>query len=308
MTAHDHRARFGSVVTAMVTPFDAQGVLDLDAAAVLARWLAGHGSDGLVVAGTTGEGMVLTDPEKADLWRAVAEAVTVPVIAGAGTNDTQHSIELAKRAAGTGVDGILVVTPYYSRPSQQGLYEHFTAVAGATSLPVMLYDIPIRSGRRIDTSTFVRVSEAASNVVAVKDATGDPAGAARTVAAMPSSFEVYCGDDSLTLPLMAVGAVGVVSVAAHWAGVEMREMISAFAAGDVARAAHINRRLIESYTFESSEEFPNPLPAKAACRVQGLDVGQCRLPMGSAPPELDGEARRIITRLSTPSTAGNLGA
>jgi len=293
-------------VTAMVTPFDADGALDLDAATTLARWLVDNGSDGLVVAGTTGEGPVLADAERVDLWRAVAEAVTVPVIAGSGTNDTAHSIRLTKAAAEAGADAALVVTPYYSRPSQDGLYGHFRAVAESTSLPVVLYDIPVRTGRRISCDTMARLTADVANVVAVKDSTGDPAGAARLLTQTPPSFELYSGDDALALSLMAVGAVGVVSVAAHWVGREMGEMIAAYAKGDVEGARHANARLIESYAFESTDEFPNPLPAKAACRAQGLRVGQCRLPMGAAPPELDGEVRRILTRLGRTSDGGSL--
>jgi 4-hydroxy-tetrahydrodipicolinate synthase len=291
------QARFGAVVTAMVTPFGSDGALDLDAAVHLARWLADHGSDGLVVAGTTGEGPVLTDDERRDLWRAVVEAVTVPVIAGTGTNDTRHSIELTKTATKVGVDGVLLVTPYYSRPSQAGLFEHFSAVAAATDLPVVLYDIPVRSGRRIATATMLRLATETPNVVAVKDATGDPAGAARLLVHAPGSFDLYSGDDSLTLPLVAVGGVGIISVCAHWAGQEMAEMVAAAAKGDLDTARTLNARLVESYDFESTDEFPNPLPAKAACRALGLPVGQCRPPMGAAPPELEGEALRLLTRL-----------
>ncbi|HVX21624.1 MAG TPA: 4-hydroxy-tetrahydrodipicolinate synthase [Acidimicrobiales bacterium] len=294
--------RFGAVVTAMVTPFDADGGLDVDAAATLARWLVDHGSDGLVVAGTTGEGPVLTDAERVDLFRAVAEAVTVPVLAGTGSNDTAHSVELTRAAAAAGVDGVLVVTPYYNRPSQTGLLAHFAAVAGATDLPVMLYDIPARTGRRIAHHTLLRLLADAPNVVAVKDATGDPAGAARLLCHAPDGFELYSGDDALTLPLLSVGAVGLVSVASHWAGVELGRMIAAYRAGDVAEARHLNARLVESYDFESTDDFPNPLPAKAACRALGLPVGHCRPPMGAAPPELDGEAHRVLMRLGVLGT------
>jgi 4-hydroxy-tetrahydrodipicolinate synthase len=304
MARHDHAPRFGTVVTAMVTPFDAAGALDLDAAASLARWLVDNGSTGLVVAGTTGEGPVLTDAERLDLFRAVCEAVTVPVIANTGTNDTAHSISLTAQAKECGADAVLVVTPYYNRPSQDGLFDHFKAVAGATDLPVILYDIPVRSGRRISNSTTLRLCEATSNVVAVKDSTADPAGAAMLICRAPSSFELYCGEDSLTLPLLSVGAVGVVSVASHWAGLQMVEMIEAFLAGEVDRACRINQTLLDSYEFESTERFPNPLPAKAACRAQGFDVGQCRPPMGAAPPELDGEARLLLSRLGAPAGAG----
>jgi 4-hydroxy-tetrahydrodipicolinate synthase len=290
-------ARFGSVVTAMVTPFGPTGSLDLDAAVTLARWLVEHGSDGLVLSGTTGEGPVLADQERIDLWRAVAGAVTVPVIAGSGSNDTAHSVELTRAAAATGVAGVLVVTPYYNRPSQVGIFEHFRAVAGATDLPVMLYDIPARTGRRIAADTLLRLATEVANVVAVKDAATDVPGSARTVATAPAGFELYCGEDNLTLALLSVGAVGVVSVASHWAGPMMAEMITSFGSGDVVQARRLNQRLIESFDFESTEQFPNPLPAKAACRALGLDVGQCRLPMGTAPPELDGFARLVLGRL-----------
>ncbi|HVC15399.1 MAG TPA: 4-hydroxy-tetrahydrodipicolinate synthase [Acidimicrobiales bacterium] len=290
-------ARFGAVITAMVTPFGPDGSLDVDAAVELARWLTEHGSEGLVLGGTTGEGPVLSDEELCELWRNVAAAVTVPVIAGTGTNDTRHSIELTTKAASCGVDGVLVVTPYYNRPSQDGMFAHFAAVAGATDLPVVLYDIPVRAGRRIAQPTLVRLANEVGNVVAVKDAAGDPAGAARLLTHVPASFELYSGDDSLTLPLVAVGGVGVISVCSHWAGLEMQRMVHAALDGDLGRAQAENARLVESYDFESTELFPNPQPAKAACRALGLRVGQCRLPMGEAPPELEGEALRILTRL-----------
>ena len=292
-------ARFGAVITAMVTPFSPDGAIDVDAAVELARWLTEHGSEGLVLGGTTGEGPVLSDHELAELWSAVAEAVTVPLLAGTGTNDTVHSVALAKRAAECGVDGVLVVTPYYSRPSQEGLLAHFSAVAAASELPVVLYDIPVRTGRRIAQATMLRLAHEVPNVVGVKDATGDPAAAARLLAHAPDSFELYSGDDSLTLPLVALGGVGVISVCAHWAGPEMHRMVHAALDGDLERARAENARLVESYDFESTEQFPNPLPAKAACRALGLRVGQCRLPLGAAPPELEGEALRILTRLGS---------
>lgn len=281
----------------MVTPFDDSGALDIDGAVTLARWLSAHGSDGLVVAGTTGEAPVLSERECADLWRAVSEAVTVPVIAGTGTADTRHSIELTRTAAAAGVDGALVVTPYYSRPSQAGLADHFTAVAESTTLPVMLYDIPVRSGRIIALETMLHLARTVRNIVGVKDATGDVRRAAQVVAESPDAFELYCGDDALALAMLAVGAVGIVSVASHWAGAELGQMVAAFGKGDVDAARALNARLIESYDFESSETHPNPQPAKAACRVMGLPVGQCRLPLGAAPPELDSEARLVLSRM-----------
>ncbi|GAC1310358.1 MAG: 4-hydroxy-tetrahydrodipicolinate synthase [Acidimicrobiales bacterium] len=289
--------RFGAVVPAMVTPFDADGALDIDGAVRLARWLTDHGCDGLVLAGTTGESPVLSDDEKAALWRTVADAVTVPVIAGSTTNDTAHSVALTRRAAGCGVAGILAVTPYYSRPSQAGLDAHFRAVAAASDLPVVLYDIPARTGRKIAHETIVRLIREVPTIVAVKDAAGDPLGTARLIAEAPDGFELYSGDDGLTLPLLAVGAVGVISVAAHWAGEEIADMISSYLKGDVEAARSHNARLLESWAFQGGDLTPNPIPTKAILRVMGLPAGQCRLPMGPAPDGLESEAEGVLGRL-----------
>lgn len=295
--------RFGGVVTAMVTPFDDDGALDLDAARTLARWLVEHGNEGLVVSGTTGESPVLSDAEKRDLWRAVSEAVTVPVVAGAGTNDTRHSVELARAAAEAGAAGILAVTPYYSRPSQAGLSAHFRAIAGATPLPVMIYDIPVRTGRKVAHETLVELLRDVATIVAVKDAAGDPAAAARLVAEAPGDFDLYSGDSSLTLPLLAIGACGVVGVASHWTGRLHTEMLAAFAKGDVDMARSVNARLLESYAFESADANPNPVPTKALLRVLGLRVGQCRLPMGPEPEGLQDRARIVLANLGDDAPA-----
>lgn len=297
--------RFGTVLTAMVTPFSSDGALDVDGAVTVARWLADHGSDGLVVAGTTGESPVLSDREKGELWRAVAEAVTIPVIAGTGTYDTAQSIELTRLAAGLGVAGILAVTPYYSRPPQSGLDAHFRAIAGASPLPVLIYDIPIRTGRKVAHETLLRLASDVATIVGVKDAAGDVAGSARLIAEAPGGFEVYSGDDGLTLPLVAVGAVGVISVAAHWAGGDFGEMISAYFKGDVETARRVNARLIESYRWQTGEVTPNPIPAKAMMRSMGLPAGQCRLPVGPAPDGLEDEARQVYARLR--AGAGTVG-
>jgi 4-hydroxy-tetrahydrodipicolinate synthase len=294
--------RFGRVVTAMVTPFDDAGALDIDAAVELARWLAAHGSDGLVLSGSTGESSVLTDEEKCDLWRAVAGAVTVPVVAGTGSNDTAHSIKMTTLAATCGVDGVLVVTPYYNRPSQSGLYEHFRAVAEAAGgLPVALYDIPVRTGRRIAGPPRVRRAHDVPAIVALKDAAGDPAGTAHLAARVPSGFEIYSGDDVMTLPLLAVGAVGVISVAAHWVGPQIKAVIEAFLSGDLAGAIAGNAQLLDAIDFQSSDEFPNPIPAKAICRAMGLRVGQCRLPMGRSSSELESQAAKILAAFGPPT-------
>jgi 4-hydroxy-tetrahydrodipicolinate synthase len=286
--------RFGAVLTAMVTPFDDDGALDLDGAATLARWLVDHGNDGLVVAGTTGESPVLSDAEKRDLWRAVSEAVTVPVIAGSGTNDTAHSIELTRAARESGAAGILAVTPYYSRPSQAGLSAHFRAIASATDLPVLIYDIPIRTGRKVAHEILVSLARDVPTIVGVKDATGDPAGSARLLVDAPDGFDLYSGDDALTLPLLAIGASGVISVAGHWAAEEIAEMVSAFFKGDVDTARRTNARLLESWAFQSGDLTPNPIPAKAMLRSLGLPAGQCRLPLGPAPDGLEQRAREVL--------------
>jgi 4-hydroxy-tetrahydrodipicolinate synthase len=297
--------RFGRVITAMVTPFDDEGALDIDAAVTLARWLCEHGSDGLVLSGSTGESSVLTDEEKCDLWRAVAASVTIPVIAGTGSNDTDHSVKLTARAKECGVDGVLIVTPYYNRPSQSGLYEHFRVVAEASGgLPAVLYDIPVRTGRRIAHSTLLRLAHDVPAIVALKDAAGDPAGTAHLAAGLPSGFEIYSGDDAMTLPLLAVGAIGTISVASHWIGPQFKEVIEAFLRGDLATAIAGNAQLLEAIDFQSSEEYPNPLPAKAICRAMGLRVGQCRLPMGASTAELDSQAAKILAAFGSPTASG----
>jgi 4-hydroxy-tetrahydrodipicolinate synthase len=293
--------RFGRVVTAMVTPFDEAGGLDVSAAVDLARWLSAHGSDGLVLSGSTGESSVLGDEEKIDLWRAVAEAVTIPVIAGTGSNDTEHSIKMTRAAAECGVDGVLAVTPYYNRPSQAGIEAHFTAMANAASgLPVLLYDIPVRSGRRIDHDTMLRLARGVANIVGLKDACGDPAGSAHLAAQLPGGFELYSGDDVMTLPLLSIGAIGLISVAAHWVGPQLRTVIDAFLAGELATAISHHAELLDSFDFESTPEYPNPLPAKAMCRALGLSVGQCRLPMGESTPELDAAAAKVLAAVGPP--------
>jgi 4-hydroxy-tetrahydrodipicolinate synthase len=297
MTASE-QARFGAVGCAMVTPFDDRGSLDLDAAAELARWLTAHGNDFLVLAGTTGEAPTLSDAEKRDLWRCVAEAVDAPVLAGTSTADTAHSVELTRWAREAGVAGILAVTPYYNRPSQAGIEAHMRAVAEAASgLPVVLYDIPVRTGRRASASSILRLAH--DNVImGVKDATGDPAGAAALLAEAPPGFELYSGNDADTLPLLAVGAVGVISVESHWAGPVVSEMIAAFRKGDNEHARRLNARLVPSHRFQSTEEAPNPVPAKAAMRVLGHRVGSCRPPMGPEPAGLEEQARLLLEALN----------
>ncbi|MCY4135868.1 MAG: 4-hydroxy-tetrahydrodipicolinate synthase [bacterium] len=292
-------ARFGKVLTAMVTPFRQDGSLDLDTAASLAQWLSDNGSDGLVIAGTTGEAPTLTHDEQIELIGAVVAAVDIPVVAGAGSNDTAAAVELTERAQEAGANGVLSVAPYYNRPSQAGLAKHFATVAAATDLPVLIYDIPVRTGRKVDTATLLELAHGEANIVGVKDAAGDPAETAALIAQAPDDFEVYSGDDSLTLPLLSVGAVGVIGVATHWAGAEHAEMIAAFEKGDVAAARQINASLMPSYGYETGLAAPNPIPAKAMMRLIGLPVGRCRPPLDVEPDGLIEAAAEVLagTRL-----------
>ena len=290
--------RFGGVLTAMVTPFDGEGALDLDAARDLARFLVANGNQGLVIAGTTGESPVLTDDERLSLLAAVVEAVDVPVVAGTTTNDTAHSVHLTAEASKLGVAGILVVGPYYNRPSQAGIDAHVRAVAAVTDLPVMIYDIPVRTGRKMTSDTILRLAREVPNVVALKDAAGNPAETARVIAHAPGNFEVYSGDDNMTLPLLAVGAVGVVGVATHWCGADVAEMLDLWAKGDTEGARRVNARLLESWAYETGDEAPNPVPAKAMMREMGLAVGECRLPMGPTPEWLPARAREVRANLN----------
>jgi len=290
-------ARFGRVLTAMVTPFHDDGSLDLDGAVALAHWLVDHGSDGLVLAGTTGEAPTLTDDEKVELWTAVRAAVDAPLVAGTGTSDTRHTCELSARAAATGVDGLLVVTPYYNRPSQVGIDAHFRAVAGATDLPVVLYDIPGRTGRKVDTGLLVRLANEVPTIVGIKDAAGNPGETARVIAGAPDDFAVWSGDDAMTLPLLAVGAVGVIGTGTHWCGEVMSDLISAFSKGDHERARELNASLFDSFTYESREIAQFALAVKVAMRVLGQPAGPCRLPIGPEPQGLEADAQRVLQGL-----------
>lgn len=290
-------ARFGTVITAMVTPFTDDGEVDHDGAAELARWLIEQGNEALVVTGTTGEAACLTDPEQIDVWRTVRAAVDVPLIAGSGTNDTRHAAELTSHAAEVGMDGVLIVTPYYNRPSQAGIEAHFRHVCAATPLPVVIYDIPVRTGRKIGSDLLLRLAREVPNVVGLKDAAGDPGATARVIAEAPEGFEVFSGDDALTLPLLAVGAVGVIGVATHWCAPQMVEMVRAVERGDLAEARRLNARMAESFEFETGDAAPNPVPTKAMLRSLGRPAGPCRPPMGFGPDDLEQRARDVYARL-----------
>jgi len=283
----------------MVTPFASSGAIDFDVAAKLAKFLVAEGSDGLVVGGSTGEGSSLSDEEKLDLFACVAEAVTVPVLAGSTFANTQQSVVLTAQVKATGVAGVLATTPAYARPSQAGIAAHLGAIAESTPLEVMLYDIPIRTGRKIASATTIGLVKAHKNVTALKDASGDLVAAAHTKAVLGEALALYSGDDSVLLPFLGIGAVGIVSVAAHWVGPEVAGIVHASALGEWGEAQMLNERAAASFAFESTESYPNPMPAKAVLRVLGFNVGECRLPHAPSDTELNAAAAEIVSSLKT---------
>lgn len=287
---------FGHLITAMVTPFDADNRVDYPRAAALTGRLIANGNDGLVVAGTTGESPTLSDDEKVRLFGAVKEAAgdRAKVIAGTGTYDTAHSIHLSKEAHRIGADGLLLVNPYYNRPSQDGLYAHFRAVAESTPLPVMLYNIPGRTGVNCAPETLARLAEI-PNIIAVKEAAGSLDQVSEIRVRTPDRFSIYSGDDSLTLPKLAVGATGVVSVAGNLAGLEIQAMIRAFLAGKVEEALRLHRRLWP--LFKVLFITTNPVPVKAALRLVGFDCGRVRLPLVDATPKEEEQIQGVLRAL-----------
>ncbi len=286
---------YGRVIPAMVTPFNADGSVDYGRARDLARHLIDLGCDGILVGGTTAESPVLDAEEKTALYRTVIEAVgdKVWVWAGTGTNNTADSIEMTRRAEAEGVDGVMLVAPYYNKPPQEGLYQHFKAIAETTRLPVMLYNVPGRTGSNIAPETVARLA-AIDNIVAIKEASGSLDQVSQIVAATPDEFLVYSGDDSLTLPILAVGGHGVVSVAAHVVGDKMAAMVDAFEKGDTARAREIHISLLP--IFKALFVTTNPIPVKAALGLSGFDVGGYRLPLVPlSEPELETVRRAMLT-------------
>lgn len=288
---------FGRILTALITPFSSDGSVDLDVAQQLARRLVEEGNEGLVVCGTTGESPTLSDDEKLAMFSAVIEAVDVPVVAGTVGNNTAHSIELSLKAKSLGVHGILSLCPYYNRPSQAGIEQHLRAIAQAVDLPQVIYDIPVRTGRKVSTEVLLRLAHEEKNIIGVKDAAGNPAETARLIREAPADFEVYSGDDGLTLPLLSIGAVGTIGVATHWTAPDHVEMFAALETGDLAAATAVNQRMLPSFAFETGDLTPNPIPSKAMMRTLGFEVGQCRLPLGDAPEGLEDEAHRVYAEL-----------
>jgi 4-hydroxy-tetrahydrodipicolinate synthase len=290
---------FGRLLTAMVTPFTADGSLDLDTAASLATYLVDElGHDGLVVSGTTGESPTTSDAEKADLLRVVLEAVgdRASVLTGVGTFDTQHTVELATEAAKLGAHGVLVVTPYYSKPPQAGLLQHFRTVADATDLPVMLYDIPGRSGVALATETLLALAEH-PRIVAVKDAKSDLIATAAVTAATDLAY--YSGEDALTLPLLSVGAVGIVGTSTHFSAVGTRAMIEAYLAGDVQQALALHRSLLPIYTGVFATQ--GVILVKAGLALQGRPVGGLRPPLVPATEDETAALARSLAAAGLPT-------
>ena len=287
---------FGRLLTAMVTPFSSDGKVDFDMATQLAKRLVENGSDGLVVAGTTGESPTLTSEEKLQLFSTVVEAVggKASVIAGTGNYSTTETIELTRETEKTGVDGVLVVAPYYNRPPQEGLFRHFSAVAEATSLPLMVYNIPSRTGVNISVETMVRLAQV-DNIVAIKESTGNMAQAADLGQKLPSDFLIYSGDDAMTIPMMSLGAFGVVSVASHVAGRIIKGMIESFARGEVSKATETQLKLTPLY--QTLFLTTNPIMVKAAVNLTGLNVGSVRLPLVDASPQELDKLKEVLGQL-----------
>lgn len=271
-------ANFGRIATAMVTPFDAKGNIDFHKTTRLIEYLINNGTDALVVSGTTGESPTLSKEEKIALFEHTVKVVDkrVPVIAGTGSYNTRESVELTKKAEKIGVDGVLLVAPYYNKPNQAGLYEHFTTIAENTDLPIMLYNIPGRSVVNIEPETVIRLSEI-PNIKAIKEAGGNLDQMTEIIANTPDDFELYSGDDGFTLPVLAIGGAGVVSVASHIIGNEMKQMIQAFLAGDHRKAAKLHQKLLP--LMKGLFKAPSPVPVKTALQIKGINVGSVRLPL-----------------------------
>jgi 4-hydroxy-tetrahydrodipicolinate synthase len=269
---------FGRLATAMVTPFDIKGNIDFQKTTTLVNYLINNGTDALVVSGTTGESPTLSTEEKIALLQHVVKVVDkrIPVIMGTGSNNTQASIELTKKAEQAGADAIMLVAPYYNKTNQEGLYQHFKAIAENTTLPVMLYNIPGRSSVNIAPETVIRLSQV-PNIVAVKEASGDLNAMTKIIAETADDFVLYSGDDGLTLPVLAIGGVGVISVASHVVGNEMQQMIDAFLTGNLSEAAKLHQQLLP--IFKGLFAAPNPVPVKTALQLSGIDMGSVRLPM-----------------------------
>lgn len=276
---------FGRLLTAMVTPFNADGSVNYEKAADLAEWLINNGSDGLVVAGSTGEAATMSAEEKLKLFRVVVNRINkrVPVIAGTGSNNTADSVKMTKMAEAMGVDGALIVGPYYNKPTQEGFYQHFAAVAQSTGLPIIVYNVPGRTASNISPAIVVRLAADFENIVAIKEAAGNVAQVAELYSVLPEEFTIYSGDDGLILPFMSVGATGLISVLSNIGGGILQDVMQAYEDGRVREAAKLNARMVPLANAMFIET--NPIPVKAAVTlVTGIDAGQPRLPLTPMEP------------------------
>lgn len=276
---------FGRLLTAMVTPFNADGSVNYEKAADLAEWLINNGSDGLVVAGSTGEAATMSAEEKLELFRVVVNRINkrVPVIAGTGSNNTTDSVKMTKMAEAMGVDGALIVGPYYNKPTQEGFYQHFAAVAQSTGLPIIVYNVPGRTASNISPAIVARLAADFENIVAIKEAAGNVAQVAELYSVLPEEFTIYSGDDGLILPFMSVGATGLISVLSNIGGGILQDVMQAYEDGRVREAAKLNARMVQLANAMFIET--NPIPVKAAVTlVTGIDAGQPRLPLTPMEP------------------------
>lgn len=284
---------FGRLLTAMITPFHADGSVNYEGAAELARYLVDNGSDGLVVGGSTGEAATMTAEEKLKLFEVVLDAVgdRATIIAGTGSNDTMASVRFTQAAEKVGVHGALVVGPYYNKPTQEGFYQHFKTIAESTSLPIMLYNVPGRTASNVAPETVARLAQI-PNIVAIKEASGNVEQATEIIRLTPPDFKVYSGDDALTLPILAVGGCGIISVAGHVVGNQIQAMIGAFLAGDMKKAQEINLSLLP--VFKSMFVVTNPIPVKTAVGLMGLPAGAFRLPLTPADDAVVAKLKEIL--------------
>ena len=276
---------FGRLLTAMVTPFNADGSVNYEKAADLAEWLINNGSDGLVVAGSTGEAATMSAEEKLELFRVVVNRINkrVPVIAGTGSNNTADSVKMTKMAEAMGVDGDLIVGPYYNKPTQEGFYQHFAAVAQSTGLPIIVYNVPGRTASNISPAIVARLAADFENIVAIKEAAGNVAQVAELYSVLPEEFTIYSGDDGLIIPFMSVGATGLISVLSNIGGGILQDVMQAYEDGRVREAAKLNARMVPLANAMFIET--NPIPVKAAVTlVTGIDAGQPRLPLTPMEP------------------------
>lgn len=276
---------FGRLLTAMVTPFNADGSVNYEKAAYLAEWLINNGSDGLVVAGSTGEAATMSTEEKLELFRVVVNRINkrVPIIAGTGSNNTADSVKMTKMAEAMGVDGALIVGPYYNKPTQEGFYQHFAAVAQSTGLPIIVYNVPGRTASNISPAIVARLAADFENIVAIKEAAGNVAQVAELYSVLPEEFTIYSGDDGLILPFMSVGATGLISVLSNIGGGILQDVMQAYEDGRVREAAKLNARMVPLANAMFIET--NPIPVKAAVTlVTGIDAGQPRLPLTPMEP------------------------